>query len=66
MRNFATLGLAIGAPLALFSGIGVGVTLVGGPPTFLIAVLVLSVATIATSLVILSVENAKRIVESDD
>ncbi|RPI23521.1 MAG: hypothetical protein EHM57_03870 [Actinobacteria bacterium] len=35
LRNLATLGLAVGAPLTLVSGLIVGVTLIGGPSAFL-------------------------------
>jgi len=35
LRTFATLGLAAGAPIALVSGIFLGVTLIGGPPAIL-------------------------------
>lgn len=38
LRNVATLGLAVGAPLTLISGLFIGVTLIGGPPAFLWAV----------------------------
>ena len=44
LRTFATLGLAVAAPVALVSGIFVGVTLISGPPPLLWVVFVGSLA----------------------
>ena len=53
-RNLATLGLAVGGPVALFSGIAVAVTLIGGPPPFLVGLFVLSGAVALVSLFVLT------------
>lgn len=35
VKDLATLGLGVGAPLLLLTGIGVGVTIIGGSPPLL-------------------------------
>ena len=37
VKDLATIGLGIGAPLMLVTGIGIGVTLFQGAPVFLVA-----------------------------
>jgi hypothetical protein len=60
-RNVATLGLAVGGPVALFSGIAVGVTLIGGPPPFLVGLFLLSGAVALVSLFVLTtIEGGRR------
>ena len=60
VRDLATLGLAVGGPVSLFSGIAVGVTLIGGPPVFLVLVFVGGLALSAVSLLVLAADNARR------
>lgn len=64
LRDLATLGLAIGGPVALFSGIAVGVTLIGGPPVFLVLVFIGGLALSAVSLLVLTADNARRTTET--
>jgi len=64
VRDLATLGLAIGGPVTLFSGIAVGVTLIGGPPVFLVLLFVGGLALSAVSLLILAADNARRTTET--
>jgi hypothetical protein len=52
VRDVATLALAAGTIATLVSGLFVGVTLVGGPPTFLWAFFLASAATTALSLLV--------------
>jgi uncharacterized membrane protein YphA (DoxX/SURF4 family) len=59
-RAVATLGLSIGGPVALFSGIAVGVTLIGGPPVFLVGLFVSSGALALVSLLALTALDARR------
>jgi hypothetical protein len=65
-RNAATLVLAVAAPIALFSGIGVGVTLVAGPPGFLVAVMVIAIGLAAVSLLVLAADNARGVAHRDE
>jgi hypothetical protein len=58
--------LAVAAPVALFSGIGVGVTLVAGPPVFLVMVMVVAIGVTAACLLALAADNARRIGESEE
>ena len=60
VRSLATLGLAIGGPIALFSGIAVGVTLVGGPPPFLVGLFLLSGGAALVSLLALTAIEGSR------
>ena len=55
LRDLATLGLAVGAPTTLITGIFVGVTLIGGPPPFLWAVFLGSAGLTVVSLLALGV-----------
>lgn len=64
VRDLATLGLAIGGPVSLFSGIAVGVTLIGGPPVFLVLVFVGGLALSGLSLLVLAADNARRSVDT--
>jgi hypothetical protein len=61
--DLATLGLAVGGPVSLFSGIAVGVTLIAGPPLFLVFVFVGGLALSAVSLLVLAADNARRTTE---
>ena len=63
LRDLATLGLAIGGPVSLFSGIAVGVTLIGGPPVFLVLVFVGGLALSGLSLLVLAADNARQTTE---
>ena len=65
-RNLATLGLAISGPVALFSGIGVGVTLIAGPPPFLVILMLGSAALAVTCMLVLAADNAREMSRSDD
>jgi hypothetical protein len=60
LRDVATLGLAVGGPVSLFSGIAVGVTLIGGPPVFLVLLFVGGLALSAVSLLVLAADNARQ------
>ncbi len=64
VRDLATLGLAVGGPVTLFSGIAVGVTLIAGPPVFLVLVFVGGIALSAVSLLVLAADNARRTTET--
>ena len=64
LRDVATLGLAIGGPVSLFSGIAVGVTLIGGPPVFLVLLFVGGLELSAMSLLVLAADNARRTTET--
>ena len=48
-RSLATLGMAVFGPLTLFSGIGVFGLISGGPPTWLLAVFMFSLAGVGVS-----------------
>ena len=63
VRDLATLGLAVGGPVTLFSGIAVGVTLIAGPPVFLVLVFVGGIALSAVSLLVLAADNARQTTE---
>ena len=65
-RNLATLGLAIGGPVALFSGIGVGVTLIAGPPPFLVMLMIVSGGLVVTCLLVLAADNARGVSRPDE
>jgi hypothetical protein len=52
MRNLATVGLAIGAPVTLLSGLFIGVTLIAGPPRLLWVVFLGSGALTVVSLLL--------------
>ncbi len=64
VRDLATLGLAVGGPVTLFSGIAVGVTLIAGPPVFLVLVFVGGIALSAVSLLVLAADNARQTTET--
>ena len=64
IRDLATLGLAVGGPVSLFSGIAVGVTLIGGPPIFLVLLFVAGLALSAVSLLVLAADNARQAVDT--
>jgi len=59
LRNLATVGLAVSAPVALFSGIGVGVTLVAGPPAFLMGIFAAAISMIVVCLVALAADTVR-------
>ena len=60
VRDLATLGLAVGGPLSLFSGIAVGVTIIAGPPVFFVLLLVFGLGLSAVSLLVLAGDSARR------
>ena len=66
LRNLATLGLAISGPVALFSGIGVGVTLIAGPPPFLMVLVLGSAGLAVTCLLVLAADNAREMSRIED
>ena len=60
-KDLATIGLAIGAPLMLLTGIGIGVTLFQGSPPFLIAVFMLATGlTVVSALAYLAADAIDR------
>ena len=60
-KDLATIGLAIGAPLMLLSGIWIGVTVISGPPPIAILLFVLAAGLTAVSaLAYLAVDAAER------
>lgn len=60
LRDLATIGIAVGAPVALLSGIFVGVTLVGGPNRFALGVFIVSVALTLLSVLAYAYAKAQR------
>jgi hypothetical protein len=60
LHSAATLALAAGAPVALFSGIAVGVTLIGGPPVFLVVLFLGSAGLASVALLILAALNSRE------
>lgn len=61
VKDLATIGLGIGAPLTLVAGIGVGVTVIGGTPPLLGLVFVLAVGlTLVSGLAYLAADAVER------
>jgi hypothetical protein len=60
LHSVATLALAVAAPLGLFSGIAVGVTLIGGPPAFLVVLFLGSAGLAGVALLTLAALNARE------
>lgn len=65
IRDLATIGIAVGGPVALVTGIFVGVTLIGGPHPTLFAVFLFAVGLTGVSLAALAYEEAKRRTRDD-
>ena len=67
LRDLATIGLAIGAPLTLISGIFVVLTLIGGTPAFLWGLFLLALSlTVMSGLLFAYVESAAQRPTSSD
>lgn len=60
VRDLATIGIAVGAPVALVTGIFVGVTLIGGPSPILLGVFLAAGALTALSLAAYAYDEARR------
>lgn len=61
VKDLATIGLGIGAPLTLLTGIGVGVTVIGGTPALLGFAFVLAAGlTLVSGLAYLAADAVER------
>lgn len=61
VKDLATIGLGIGAPLTLLTGIGVGVTIIGGTPPLLgLAFVLVAGMTLVSGLLYLAADAVER------